>query len=300
MGKQFSEQIVSAVLSAKAALARDQIDQKVEQEFWLRFADLSRLMQPASIEGIRETRPYKWHIPNFKWLYNKSRRQDEACEIPEAYISVRHFTLLALLLLIVVLIVQITISQTSLILDTLMKLDDEARLPNISPQAKNDYDSRAVSDVALLRKINMWTNPWLSNSQTANASDTNITAIERARLTVLWMSSFLLPVFVGGLGAAARVLRTLAQQIHEDSYSSEGRVQFRVWLALGLLAGVAVGLLFAANAAVPKSAGTSPESGTSFGLSIAPLALPFIAGYSIEFFFSLLDRIIGAFKIKPS
>jgi cell division protein FtsB len=143
-------------------------------------------------------------------------------------------------------------------------------------------------------------------------------AIERARLTLLAINGFILPFFIGALGAAAFVLRSLAKDIRDDSFSPESQIQYRLRLALGPLAGVAIGLLVVPEAVSlapllvdPSSlAGTSAAGQTAAGAAaaassntaprfpIGPLALPFLVGYSVDFFFSIADRVLESFKIK--
>lgn len=298
-GKQLAPTIANAVLSTREALKSSNLALPIEEAFWVQFAELSRIMQPATIEGIRETRPdnSSWIAFLFRRLRWRSTQQDAASAIPAAYRSVAWYTSIVTLLLACVIGFQIQTSYGALILDNITKLEAQKRQlssdSSLAAAAResrtSDIDSSESANIDLLGTFNDLTNPWFNRGE----HEDPIRAIERAQLALVWLNGFILPLFVGGLGAAAQILRSLAQQIKDDSYSSEERLHFRVRLALGVLAGAAVGLLFVANAPAAEATANS-----KFGVAIGPLAFPFLAGYSIEFFFSVLDKIIGAFKLQ--
>jgi hypothetical protein len=100
---------------------------------------------------------------------------------------------------------------------------------------------------------------------------------------ILIISLYLLPLLYGLLGAYAFVLRTLNDDIKQMLYSSESDIKYVLRIHLGALAGLAVGLFFV------------PEDTTSayLPITLSPLALAFLAGYSVEFFFSAADRFIS-------
>lgn len=98
------------------------------------------------------------------------------------------------------------------------------------------------------------------------------------------LQSYILPLLYGVLGASSFILRTLSQQIKEVTYSEENRVQNPVRISLGALAGIMVGFLLPTDEA------------TSFLGSVSPLALAFLVGYNIDFFFSIMDFSLGKLK----
>jgi len=99
------------------------------------------------------------------------------------------------------------------------------------------------------------------------------------------MSAYLLPLVYGLVGACAFVLRALSRQIRERTFSStDSVIQFGLRLVLGALAGISIGWFL------------KPEiSADSLVSSLSPLALAFIAGYSVELVFTAVDKIISAF-----
>ena len=96
---------------------------------------------------------------------------------------------------------------------------------------------------------------------------------------------FVLPMLYGGLGAIAYALRTLAQQSRDRLYRVENETadSLRTWL--GVIAGLAIGWFFTSD----KSAGAGPGA-------LSPLALAFVAGYSVDLLFTAMDRLVAAFS----
>ena len=107
---------------------------------------------------------------------------------------------------------------------------------------------------------------------------------EFAKFALKSMSSFLLPLLYGLLGAYAYILRTLMHDIRAVTFTEASAVRFRLRWPLGMLSGIAIGWFF-------------DEESLPSGLSdLKPLALAFLAGYSVEMLFTGLDKIIAAFS----
>lgn len=103
------------------------------------------------------------------------------------------------------------------------------------------------------------------------------------------MSSYVFPLIYGLLGALAYILRTLSRELREMTYSEESRIRYRLRWPLGMLAGIAVGWFF------------DPSDQSLPGLeNLQPLALAFLAGYSVELLFTGLDRFVAAFSDKTA
>ena len=98
------------------------------------------------------------------------------------------------------------------------------------------------------------------------------------------MSAYFLPMIYGLVGACAFVLRRLSSEIRQLTFSESSTVQYLLRIVLGALAGITVGWFF------------KPEPSQELITSISPLALAFVAGYSVELVFTAMDRIISAFS----
>jgi hypothetical protein len=94
------------------------------------------------------------------------------------------------------------------------------------------------------------------------------------------LEQFFLPGIYGLLGACVFLLRRTFLEIEGHTLSSELTHRVRIWL--GGLAGLAIGLVL--------------PSGPQAQMGLAPAALPFIAGYSVDVLIMALDRLIAAFS----
>ncbi len=116
----------------------------------------------------------------------------------------------------------------------------------------------------------------------------NELALNSAKSTLNAMSSYVLPLLYGLLGACAHILRMLTRQIREVTFSPTSVIRFRLRWPLGMLAGIAVGWFF------------GPEQLPSELSALQPLALAFLAGYSVELLFTGMDNLIDAFTKKET
>ncbi|HEY0916393.1 MAG TPA: YtxH domain-containing protein, partial [Solimonas sp.] len=91
--------------------------------------------------------------------------------------------------------------------------------------------------------------------------------------------SWILPLLYGSLGAVVFLMRN-THNVRTPFLDSSDTL-FRI--AVGAIAGIVVGWFF------------SPDSGSSIReMSVAPLGVAFLAGFSIEALFGLLDRAVNA------
>lgn len=327
-GQPVGDEVISTIIATREAIAGQDVPAALEAKFWKEFAELSKSLLPATVEGIHETRIYRsgpivsWWLRVASWF---SRQQARTTTTPpqeyppEAYVAVWRYTFVAIGVLMLVVLTQVVSGYGAMVLGNLGVLqeqraklqarsDELAKLPvtDLTKTSQVDQNRNEVAgiedqeqaNIELLRAFNFISTPWfdLLPSQVKLSSDPILDG-ERARISITALNGYLMPLLIGTLGAVAHILRTLAKQISDDSYSSEARIQLRLRLVLGPLAGAAVGLIFVD--APQAKAGGSIANIADLGFAVGPFALPFIAGYSVEFFFELADRIIGAFSTKP-
>ncbi len=96
-----------------------------------------------------------------------------------------------------------------------------------------------------------------------------------------------LPLVYGLLGAMAFLLRSLARNARERLYRIEDTVANVAHLCLGAFAGLAIGWFW-------KGSGGSDNE-----MALSPFAVAFVAGYSIDLVFTLMDRIVNTFSGRP-
>jgi hypothetical protein len=114
-------------------------------------------------------------------------------------------------------------------------------------------------------------------------------ARRQAESAAALLGGAMLPVLYGLLGASVYLMRRFLGEESETVRPNIGMTAF-LRLGLGGIAGLAIGWFW-----VPTSAKAIAEVSS---LTTAPFALAFLAGFSIELLFSLLDRIIAA--INPT
>ncbi|MGB0696162.1 MAG: hypothetical protein ACPGOY_10975 [Rhodospirillaceae bacterium] len=123
--------------------------------------------------------------------------------------------------------------------------------------------------------------------------DTTIDDSQRAlifaRQIIETLNSYLYPIVAGALGACVFLLRRVHVSIQNNKLKLSVVSSVYVRIAVGTIAGVVISWLL--------GSGVSSEGVTTqYSLSLTPLALAFTAGYAVEIFYSLLDRIIAAFS----
>ncbi|WP_299404082.1 hypothetical protein [uncultured Roseobacter sp.] len=108
--------------------------------------------------------------------------------------------------------------------------------------------------------------------------------VQQALSQLRLLNDFILPSIYGLLGTVAFVLRQISVGLQSQSLSLGSMLNYLIRLPLGGLAGIAVGLLL------------RPDEATSGLEALQPLALAFVAGYSVELVFAAMDRLVGAFS----
>lgn len=106
--------------------------------------------------------------------------------------------------------------------------------------------------------------------------------LARTPFVLAAIQAYLLPLLYGLLGACTYVLRLLSRDIRSFSYTPESHIRYKIRMVLGTLSGLAITWFF--------------EPGSETLKSLSPLALAFVAGYSVEILFAAMDRFVAAFS----
>jgi len=113
----------------------------------------------------------------------------------------------------------------------------------------------------------------------AEHEDTIQMIVNAAKSPLDVMNLYILPLLYGLIGAFAFVLRSFTSQLEAIDYSRDSNIKFLLRIFLGALVGLTVRMFF--------------DSNNTSGLAMySPLAISFISGYSVEFFFSMVDNLI--------
>jgi hypothetical protein len=101
------------------------------------------------------------------------------------------------------------------------------------------------------------------------------------------LSLYLLPIFYGLLGSCTYILRVIAYEIDKQIYVREHDIQYALRILLGTFAGFVIGWFISSDTEMQN--GFSPAK-------LSPFAIAFVAGYSVELLFTLLDKIVAVYS----
>lgn len=309
-GIDISEELTQKIVKAKYLQANNKWTEQDEAEFWHTFKEISKTIQPVTIDSIlaandKTTKPT---------LTSRIFGKREGMTLTRK--AVRRYTRYAVLSLAIMLIVQIYALIGTTVVNNIndqeaqiKKLEQEIilqqRLQSVQKARSLELEKDVVVDkreknIELLAR---WLRPidYLLFNTPADLSDFRLSkskkkqkvevyekindlAIrvrESAQHPLLIINSYILPLLYGLLGAYAYVLRVLSDEIKTITYSKDSDIKYILRINLGALAGLAVGLLF------------TPDAEHFVSLNLPPLTLAFVAGYSIEFVFTAVDKFIG-------
>jgi len=127
-----------------------------------------------------------------------------------------------------------------------------------------------------------------------NFTGETVKQIQTAKIALMTLATYILPILYGALGASAFIVRALADRIRAITYTAESNVGYELRFYLGAVAGLSIAWFTSGD----RVADTADTVGTLESLS--PLALAFLAGFSVELLFSLLERVVAAFSVPAA
>ncbi len=313
-GLKIDAELVAKIVKAKYIQSNGEWNATNEAEFWQAFRDISQTIHPVTIDSIlaanQELEERNW------WSRMMGIRRGKTLTRR----AVSGYVRWSLLALAAMLIIQIYSLIGTTILNNIRdsnarinKMEDEIILQQklestqkaiaielnkdmVVAEREKNIELLAIwlrpidfvllnepADLSVLEKTKSEKNK--EDFEKINALGTSVT--QSAQHPILIIGSYILPLFYGLLGAFAYVLRGLSEEIREITYSVDSDIKYILRITLGALAGLAVGLVFV------------PDTDHFVTLNLPPLTLAFIAGYSIEFLFTAIDRfVLGVNKTK--
>jgi hypothetical protein len=269
-------------------LEKGQLSGEAQKKFYEAFAVLASQIAPVTVASLKasldeygkETQLFPWEKPK---------------RLSCARLAARRKLRLGLSILIVLLWGQFYWAAGTNLIRSLNVPQTVASAPSNGAPSLNATPSQANSDQQLMlaRQLRTWYRPFahppLHEPKEVEAKPGWIKQVVVGSLYVADVfQQFVLPMLYGALGAIAYALRTLAQQSRDRLYHVENETadSLRTWL--GVIAGLAIGWFFA------------PDKSTGAGLgALSPLALAFVAGYSVDLLFTAMDRLVAAFSGPP-
>jgi hypothetical protein len=277
---------IAGVVQARHALRSGAWTPQIEIAFWEAFHRLARLVQPVSVTLLQNDARNQEHHPG------RLRRH------------VLYYQIGSIAFLLLMLAFQAYWLMGSMLIEDIRQFNDkiatlmleQRNLRELIPPEKqtdslelhrlalelDDYFNRKQASYDILEewKPSAFLPPMLTFSDLWSSATARATTEIEMRFTLQVLQLYLLPLCYGLLGAFAYLLRGFTRDLRNPSLLAETKVNYRLRLQLGALAGLAIGWFI------------SPE--LSLG-ALSPLALAFLAGYSVEVLFAAMDRVIARF-----
>jgi hypothetical protein len=313
-GLKFDKKTVSAIVKAKHLFASGKWQPEDETEFWEAFNTAARSVSPVSVASIKATTDPPANSMQFRIVRRLSKGK---YNVSAARWYAMQFSIRTLVILISLVILQIYWSSGVNMLAKLEKHRQALSAAWAAVSAKGgDVKKSAMEGDAEAKKIlsqlrrekagydadlaifeNYWQPGCLKQAKNPDQIDLSsqkdrdsrgedfinrLATVGVADLGLQVIQTNILPLLYGLLGAAAFVLRTLSKRIKNMTYVPAANTGFGLRIQLGALAGLAIGWFY------------TPDS--LEGSSLSPLALAFLAGYSVELFFTAMDKLVFAFS----
>lgn len=317
-GLAIESTVLNAITRTRELFNRGKLRPEEASEFYQNFSALSKATYPVNVRSLKScTIPRQSRT----WLFWRT----EETRADQALNRHRRWGFAGLLLL--------TVVQTYWVIGSFLTTnlpilsDDEKQIQQgVEEQARwdlnkavtpplqtDDHKSEQAVDAEILKDeqdilkgrrntqvwlLDVWTAPGLNaalffdeafhtthgNIGAATAWKTGIVA----KYILNIMQTYVLPPLYGWLGAMAYVLRRLISEINSGTYHSDSDTSYNLRIYLGVLAGLAIGWFVA----------PANKAGGNVLQALSPLALAFLAGYSVELLFSAMDRLLEAFSTK--
>jgi hypothetical protein len=268
-----ADAITKVVVAQHAYATNPVLSDAAEATFWLAYGALITAVAPATIEGIRQVALYR-SVSFFGWMLRNL-----------------WITLATSVIVLVYLLVQIhVVSGTTIIGHYNATLDDLTTASRAEPVDSAKVDLLAKDAERLGDLVTLWNGcpvypiliPCFAGVSTS-APDQAL----RAQISLNEVNTYFLPLILALLGSCTQVLRSLARRISEQSLNTAFLPTYYVRVLLGLIIGATIGLFLA-----PASAG-NPANPLGFLATLPLLTAAFLAGYGVEIFFALLDKLVN-------
>lgn len=300
-GLDIDKTVVTDIVQAKRWLDQQEWNAEREIHFWTAFNTLAKKVHPVSVASLKATHSFR---------AGKAYADSPAKQTVSFYQKWSVFILVLLLMLqIYWLVGSMRFTSIAELPKKIEELTEQLELEESRIPTEKRTDSREIMALEkeisrydyLIResldKLTTW-NPtqifkFSEEKVSENTSKEPVWGrldlqMKDVRFVLEVMQIYILPLLYGLLGASAYVLRSLNTEIRDLTYVVESNISYRLRIQLGALSGLAIGWF-----TIPET--SSSVSSSSFG-TLSPLALAFLAGYSVEILFSGMDRLISKFS----
>jgi hypothetical protein len=291
-GLEISDDVINSIAKSKYYLNADW-DAAKEAEFQKSFNALCKLTAPVTIESIKAIN----ELSQTEYLSKKQSTLSES--------EVNSYRRLTAFFLVTLLIFQIIWSFGSTLITDLNEIPDKLQTANIERANKAStnpeslevsqlelkimsYQNKLEADFILLENLSFFVPDYLISTTTKDSVKDSTRVVSRRLMlqqcftfAMSILQAYILPLLYGFVGACVYILRTISSDIESVTFIPSSQTRYSLRWQLGGLSGLAIGWL--AKSAV----GTAPN--------ISQLALAFVAGYSVDLLFTLMDKIVATF-----
>lgn len=309
--------------AARGGTAADKVvPPDVELAFWTAFRQLAVAVSPVTVHSIRAT------VDTHPSLASPLLLRISGKAVSDARWSVFKYRWLALFFLIALISVQMfwvvgvsLTGDTVSLTERIAALEVESRALVADPDNDADVqrviqeDGRLQAEMTELRgwltgsyqSLRDWNRTWAyfvfyvpfltspfdsPGFAQLQPEAQNRIEVTSAEFVLQALAAYVLPLLYGLLGAFAYVLRDIAREVRDVTFSADSTIRYGLRLSLGLLSGIAVGLLLTPGSGENGNAVPSEVLDLK---TLSPLGLAFVAGYAVELIFAAMDRIVTAF-----
>ena len=300
-GKKIPDEVSKTIITFKQqydAGADSAIDPNLEAEFSRAYRELAAQMAPVTVESLRDTEEVHFDAKlSFVKQLVFSRSRQVAFLLPLVAI------VLILLILSCEIIQAIFIPGLQKIAANDQKIN-ELRTGATDMKVVLDQTDRLNKDtVDILTNLNAtWKSlPLLpriakpvdldepqkdeTESEKADRDGRKLVPMRPKFAILIEVLNRLLPILYGALGATAYLLRKLIPYINDRTFNKKQAESSSVRICLGMLSGIAIQWFF-----------TGGQQTQLFERSLSTSAMAFLAGYSVELLFNMMDRFTQSFK----
>ncbi len=323
------DQIIATVLHIRNAQETGTIEPLDEQDFWQSYRTLSQQLYPITIHSIKatsDTAPVN-NSRLFPWFSKRPMSLSQKCVVNYRLLStITLITLIALQIYWYIgfaLITDINTQHKNILVlsDKLATAQSAPAQTNDSQYKSNTYpenyqynkllkqlDEHKIWKEAAANHLENWNDVWSSLDllthqpwQTSSFAKLNVQTQRRiqfvsAENALQAISEYFLPILYGLIGACFYILRQLPKEIENQTFSKNSYINYSLRVTQGPLAGILISYFTNPTKADSISASDNVQQLLTIdpgASSLSPLALAFLAGYSVEFIFRFLDRFLS-------
>lgn len=264
-----------------ASWNNEKLSKDDEINFWIQYSQLAATVSPATVESISAM------------SHNVSGDKTQIEKTLRVYIGMTR----SLVFLLVILQAYWTFGNS--VIDDIKQIDEQLlqiaekkethktekadeNQKNLEFEKGTDYEMLKfwLSQVVSLNELNS------TKGEVSNPIKKMKSNIMQKKIVIFLLSLlqlYILPIICGLLGTCVYILRDLSFKIKNCAFTEAAKINFRIRLLIGSLAGTASAWILGVGKASDQLT------------SLPPLAVAFLVGYSIEILFSVMDAFIGNF-----